>query len=74
MIALCRCDRRAEALNVYRSARRVLVDELGLEPCGSLQDLHTAILRADHRLDARSGDSIAPVPRWEHAGTVATSA
>jgi DNA-binding SARP family transcriptional activator len=51
MMALYRSERQADALDVYRMARRVLIDELGLEPCRSLQELHTAILRADDRLD-----------------------
>jgi DNA-binding SARP family transcriptional activator len=45
MLALYRSERRADALRVYQSARRTLVDELGLEPCTPLQDLHKAILR-----------------------------
>ncbi|WP_454366088.1 AfsR/SARP family transcriptional regulator [Streptomyces ambofaciens] len=37
MLALYHCDRQAEALAVYHDARRVLVEELGIEPtppCG----------------------------------------
>lgn len=44
MIALYRCDRQAEALRVYRLARERLREEMGLEPCRSLQELHNAIL------------------------------
>lgn len=51
MIALYRSERQAEALHVYRSARRTINEELGIEPCRSLRDLHRAILQADHRLD-----------------------
>jgi DNA-binding SARP family transcriptional activator len=50
MLALYRAERRADALNVYRGARRTLIDELGLEPCPALQALHQAILRADDRV------------------------
>ena len=32
MLALYRCGRQAEALEAYQRARRVLVDELGIEP------------------------------------------
>src|SRR5262245_19107148 len=39
MLALYRSGRQAEALAAYREARRVLVDELGLEPSPSLQEL-----------------------------------
>ena len=45
MLALYRSGRQAEALHVYQDARRVLSDELGLEPEQELRDLETAILR-----------------------------
>ena len=32
MLALYRCGRQAEALQVYQDTRRLLVDELGIEP------------------------------------------
>ena len=53
MVALYRSERRAEALRVYQSARKVLREELGLEPCTPLRELQRAILRAgdDLRLD-----------------------
>jgi predicted ATPase/DNA-binding SARP family transcriptional activator len=44
MRALYRCDRQAEALAVYDAGRRMLRDELGLEPSAALQDLHRRIL------------------------------
>ena len=47
MLALYRSERRADALKVYQSARRTLIDELGVEPCPPLRDLHLTILRAD---------------------------
>ncbi|MFB6889761.1 BTAD domain-containing putative transcriptional regulator [Kitasatospora sp. NPDC056327] len=49
MLALYRSERRADALKVYQSARQTLIDELGLEPCTPLQELHRAILRTDHK-------------------------
>ncbi len=45
MTALYRSDRQADALAAYRDARRVLVDEVGIEPSGWLAELHAAILR-----------------------------
>jgi DNA-binding SARP family transcriptional activator len=51
MLTLYRCGRQADALAAYRDARRVLLDELGLEPSRALQDLERAILAQDHRLD-----------------------
>lgn len=44
MIALYRSGRQAEALAVYIDTRRVLVRELGIEPCQQLRQLHEAIL------------------------------
>lgn len=54
MLALYRCGRQAEALEVYRHTREMLVEELGLEPSRELQQLEQAILRQDRRLDVRS--------------------
>lgn len=51
MLALYRSERTADALNAYQAARRALHDELGLEPCRSLQNLQRAILTADDQLD-----------------------
>ena len=45
MMALVRAGRRSEALAVYREGRRLLADELGLEPGHGLRILHEAILR-----------------------------
>ncbi len=47
MIALYRCGRQAEALAVYRSARRTLVQELGIEPSPGLRRVERAILEHD---------------------------
>jgi DNA-binding SARP family transcriptional activator len=51
MLALYRSGRQAEALNAYQSARRVLTDDLGLEPSGELKRLERAILLQDPGLD-----------------------
>lgn len=51
MTALYRSGRQAEALDAYGEARRVLVDELGIDPSPSLQELERAILRQDPSLD-----------------------
>jgi len=50
MIALYRCGRQADALEAYGDARRVLLDELGVEPGPGLRDLQAAILRQDPEL------------------------
>lgn len=50
ILALYRCGRQAEALDVYRETRRLLDDELGLEPSPALRELERAILRHDPEL------------------------
>lgn len=52
MLALYRSGRQAEALDVYRQARRTMIDELGLEPNQWLQQLEHAILTSDEELAA----------------------
>ncbi|MET7424837.1 BTAD domain-containing putative transcriptional regulator [Dactylosporangium sp. NPDC005555] len=44
MTALHRCGRRARALEVYRRARAVLVDELGIEPGAELRRIEQLVL------------------------------
>ena len=44
MLALAATGRRAEALEAYRNARRVLVEQLGVEPGPELRTLHERIL------------------------------
>jgi DNA-binding SARP family transcriptional activator/Tfp pilus assembly protein PilF len=52
MLALYRAGRQADALTVFRDARRHLHDELGVEPAAALQQLHQQILAADPELVA----------------------
>jgi DNA-binding SARP family transcriptional activator len=54
MTALYRSGRQAEALDAYQDARRVLVDELGIDPSPALQELERAILRQDPSLDVEA--------------------
>ena len=66
MMALSLSGRRAEALQVYAEARRLLAGELGLEPGPQLRELQAAILRGDgaspvpHRADGMKADSGRP--------------
>jgi predicted ATPase/DNA-binding SARP family transcriptional activator/Tfp pilus assembly protein PilF len=52
VLALYRCGRQADALEVYREARRTLSEDLGLEPSPALQELERAVLRQDPSLAA----------------------
>jgi SARP family transcriptional regulator, regulator of embCAB operon len=47
MIALSRCNRRAEALEVFSVARKRLTQQLGIEPARSLKELQMSILSGD---------------------------
>src|SRR6266540_3261491 len=58
MRALYAAGRQADALEAYRRARRVLSDELGLEPGPQLQELERKILTQDPALTPP-----APAPR-----------
>ena len=64
MIALYRSGRQAEALEVFQQARRVLVDELGIEPGAELVRLEKAILNQDSSLrqPSVSGAAASPLP------------
>ena len=59
MLALYRCGRQADALAAYQDLRRLLGDDLGIDPNPRLQRLQEAILRQEPGLD------------WGPAGPVA---
>jgi len=67
MIALYRCGRQAEALAVYRSARRTLVQELGIEPSPGLRRVERAILEHDVSLEP-PGRAVRPQTTASAAG------
>ncbi|WP_190220042.1 AfsR/SARP family transcriptional regulator [Streptomyces griseosporeus] len=60
MLALYRSGRQAEALAVYADTRRLLADELGVDPRPGLQDLQERILRADPALAEPSAPTKEP--------------
>jgi class 3 adenylate cyclase len=69
MVALYRSGRHADALEVYRTLRQRLDDELGLEPNPELRRLEQAILRKDDSLGAIA--RLAPAPA-EQPSTIAS--
>lgn len=57
MLALYRAGRASEALEVYRSLRSHMVEELGTEPGRPLRELQQAILAEDSALDLPQGSN-----------------
>src|SRR5207253_7385748 len=62
MRALAQAGRRAEALRVYQLGRKVMVEELGLDPSRELRRLEEAILLDDPLLTAPPDDAEADAP------------
>ena len=71
MLALYQAGRQAEALAAYHDTRRVLVEELGIEPSPALQRLEGEILRQEPALDVPvEGEPASPIPPREVRKTV----
>jgi DNA-binding SARP family transcriptional activator/tetratricopeptide (TPR) repeat protein len=70
MLALRRSGRTAEALEVFHTLRRALVEELGLEPAAEVQEIQRRILTADPGL-APDPPARAPEPEPEPGFTAA---
>ncbi|HUR08843.1 MAG TPA: BTAD domain-containing putative transcriptional regulator [Nonomuraea sp.] len=72
--ALRQAGRRAEALAAYQEARRVLVDELGLEPGAELVEAHRRVLSSVEPRNTSAGEwpqSEAPPDISDFTGRVA---
>jgi len=69
MLALYRSGRQADALELYAGTRRILVEELGIEPSPALRDLHAHILGGGAPLSSADPPSAvvhapaAPIPQ-----------
>ena len=67
MLALYRSGRQAEALRVYADLHATLVEQIGVDPGPSLQQLEELILRQDPTLDLEVVtplESVADEERW----------
>ena len=63
MTALYRVGRQADALDAFRTARRQLIEQLGVEPGPRLRDLESLILGHDEQLRGGSARGSDPVVR-----------
>ncbi|MEU6409467.1 BTAD domain-containing putative transcriptional regulator [Microbispora sp. NPDC046933] len=57
MLALYRCGRQADALQVYMDVKRLLAERLGVDPGETLRERYELILRADPSLARARGGS-----------------
>ena len=62
MTALAGSERRGEALAAYERTRRLLAEELGVDPGERLRELHQRILRAEPHTPGRTGPAQLPPP------------
>lgn len=70
MLALCAAGRRAEALDAYARARRILVDDVGVEPGPALRAAQQAVLEGR---EPRNGAHLHPAGQRTLALATATT-
>jgi DNA-binding SARP family transcriptional activator/tetratricopeptide (TPR) repeat protein len=68
MLALYRCGRQADALEEFQRARRMLVEQLAVEPGAALRELEQAILRQDESLELPAAGASAALDPSADAG------
>jgi DNA-binding SARP family transcriptional activator/tetratricopeptide (TPR) repeat protein len=66
MLALYRSARQAEALEEYVKIRELLSDEVGIDPCAELVQLHGDILRGSPALSVPAAGPVVPVEIAPH--------
>ena len=62
MIALYRCGRPGESLQVFQDGRRVLAEELGIDPGTDLSRIHQQVLTSDPALNLPASPAAASGP------------
>ena len=70
MLALYRSGRQAEALDRYDEGRRMLGEEVGLEPGNRLRELQAGILAQDPKLDLQRARARPPAGGRLESGTL----
>ncbi|MFJ4554857.1 AfsR/SARP family transcriptional regulator [Streptomyces massasporeus] len=74
ILVLARTDRQAEALAHFRSLRRTLIEELGVEPGPALQNAHREVLGSGTRSERAAAASSARPAGAGAAGSVGAGA